>query len=729
MTKICLYHTFTHYLQVSSSLFSMHPTMNTNPRTSNHSLQRTAEEALIHDFDHVSIHPETQPDSYCLVVKILTPETPKPEWIGNAMKDAWIARFPFSFTNYHSRLFLPPNASPYPPASVFNTVTFPIKSNPIMTSTVLTSTSKGKEPMHPECTRVSSETPPEPIRLRNCVAPLTIFGSKRTYTRQSNQVGTLIIIGDFNDYLGFNDKSSPNLPPSHAMISFKNFITKFNLHPLPFVANRFTWKHGLTRGRLGWGIVNIAWDNLFLMDNIVHLPFYGSDHRAIKVECDPTPYLCKRANCFFFENHWLMDPDFSHLMRTSWSKTPHNNITNLSLDSFLGQQNSCINYLKLWSQSKNTLRHSIKDLQGQIEAIHNNPSLSSNDMTTANRVQSSLDSLLLKEEVFGNKELSMIVTSFPAICANFVDFYINLLTTTGVDMDSINTVLHDAFINNRIIFDNVLIANEVIKAINGRKNGKVGWAALKLDMKKAFDKVVWGFIEHIILHFGFPYYFVSLIFRCISTISFKICINHGISGPITPSRGIRHGNPSPLIFFSWLLKPCRLSSNPKSRLVYLKDKNSFLSSLGLDDKPFIDTYLGVPQCFGRSKKSSFHFILQRASSKLSSWNSKLFSKASKEILLKAVIQEIPSHEYNEAQSKVLPVLKSSQVIPSSDISLESFQPPTGLYKLNVDAAIRSHTNKQGFGAVVQDHNGQVIAGFHSSTVSCTQPIFAKAEAS
>ncbi|KAF4362190.1 hypothetical protein G4B88_009470 [Cannabis sativa] len=295
MTKICLYHTFTHYLQVSSSLFSMHPTMNTNPRTSNHSLQRTAEEALIHDFDHVSIHPETQPDSYCLVVKILTPETPKPEWIGNAMKDAWIALYLASLYDsitpltriralldttkplfcgmniyfrklsitkwlkfqyegiqnycYHcgklnhtfnkcenfldcdthahppslnykdvltaraktfykksifelsnstpfeeiSSLNNPPNASPYPPASVFNTVTFPIKSNPIMTSTVLTSTSKGKEPMHPECTRVSSETPPEPIRLRNCVAPLTIFGSKRTYTRQSNQVGTLII--------------------------------------------------------------------------------------------------------------------------------------------------------------------------------------------------------------------------------------------------------------------------------------------------------------------------------------------------------------------------------------------------------------------------------------------------------------------------------------------------------------------------------------------------------
>uniref|UniRef100_A0A803NIX5 DUF4283 domain-containing protein n=1 Tax=Cannabis sativa TaxID=3483 RepID=A0A803NIX5_CANSA len=82
------------------------PTMNTNPETNNHSLQLTVEEALIHHFDHVSIHPEIQPDSYCLVVKIFTSKTPKPELIGNVMKDAWIACFPFTFTDYHSGQFL-----------------------------------------------------------------------------------------------------------------------------------------------------------------------------------------------------------------------------------------------------------------------------------------------------------------------------------------------------------------------------------------------------------------------------------------------------------------------------------------------------------------------------------------------------------------------------------------------------------------------------------------------
>ncbi|XP_030479237.1 uncharacterized protein LOC115696477 [Cannabis sativa] len=78
--------------------------MNTLP--DNHSIQLTEEEALIHDFDHVSIHPKPQAHSFCLVVKILNPKTIKADWIHKAMKDAWIVRCPFSIFEYHSGMFL-----------------------------------------------------------------------------------------------------------------------------------------------------------------------------------------------------------------------------------------------------------------------------------------------------------------------------------------------------------------------------------------------------------------------------------------------------------------------------------------------------------------------------------------------------------------------------------------------------------------------------------------------
>uniref|UniRef100_A0A803P1E8 RNase H type-1 domain-containing protein n=1 Tax=Cannabis sativa TaxID=3483 RepID=A0A803P1E8_CANSA len=57
----------------------------------------------------------------------------------------------------------------------------------------------------------------------------------------------------------------------------------------------------------------------------------------------------------------------------------------------------------------------------------------------------------------------------------------------------------------------------------------------------------------------------------------------------------------------------------------------------------LDKYLGLPQCFGRSKSSSFNSLKDRIWSYLSKWNGKLLSKGGKEILLKAVIQAIPSY--------------------------------------------------------------------------------------
>jgi hypothetical protein len=54
-------------------------------------------------------------------------------------------------------------------------------------------------------------------------------------------------------------------------------------------------------------------------------------------------------------------------------------------------------------------------------------------------------------------------------------------------------------------------------------------------------------------------------------------------------------------------------------------------------------YLGLPSMVGRSKKATFSFIKDRVWQKISSWSSKCLSKAGREVMIKSVLQAIPSY--------------------------------------------------------------------------------------
>lgn len=60
------------------------------------------------------------------------------------------------------------------------------------------------------------------------------------------------------------------------------------------------------------------------------------------------------------------------------------------------------------------------------------------------------------------------------------------------------------FIPNRMILDNVLAAFEAIHCL--KRRGKMGHRKiiLKLDVAKAYDRVEWAFLEHIMRTIDFP---------------------------------------------------------------------------------------------------------------------------------------------------------------------------------------------------------------------------------
>ncbi|CAH9083997.1 unnamed protein product [Cuscuta epithymum] len=268
-----------------------------------------------------------------------------------------------------------------------------------------------------------------------------------------------------------------------------------------------------------------------------------------------------------------------------------------------------------------------------------------------------------------------------------------------------------AFVPGRSIVDNVMLAFESHHYLRRKRQGKTGYAALKLDMSKAYDRVEWDFLEGIMRRLGFGDRWVSLIMNCISSVSYSIPFDDGELGPIWPSRGLRQGDPlSPYLFILVAEGLSTLISREEARgrihgvsiarraprishlffaddsllffqathrevtavreilhayetasgqtINYNKSKFFFSANVpahiqeGLMEVMRVEyagneeKYLGLPAFFGKRKKEILSYIRNRVVSRIQNWNSKFLSRAGREIMLKTVIQAMPTYTMN-----------------------------------------------------------------------------------
>ena len=206
---------------------------------------------------------------------------------------------------------------------------------------------------------------------------------------------------------------------------------------------------------------------------------------------------------------------------------------------------------------------------------------------------------------------------------------------------------------------------------------------------------------------GFSQNWISLIMRCISSVTSSMIINGAVSRVIRPQRGLKQGCPlSPYLFiigveaFSSLLQQAKhqrliygLSFGKELKISHLLfaddnlvftrasitdcqnlkrifdcysaalgqlfnlDKSSmFLSSniqagqaatikdiFQLNIVSRHEKYLGLPSMIGRKRSSFFAHIKLKIHNKVSNWQHKFFLVGGKEVLIKAAAQTIPTY--------------------------------------------------------------------------------------
>ncbi|KAF5441892.1 hypothetical protein F2P56_037156 [Juglans regia] len=203
-----------------------------------------------------------------------------------------------------------------------------------------------------------------------------------------------------------------------------------------------------------------------------------------------------------------------------------------------------------------------------------------------------------------------------------------------------------------------MVAYELMLSMqNRRRNHKEGFMALKLDMSKAYDRLEWSFVQLVLQRMGFVTEWIELIMECIGTVSYSILLNGSPQSPFKPSRDdslvfckakLQEWGRLHNILSSYELASGQRLNLEKSSIYFSKNtrqeiQNSILATTGIKASRPFEKYLGLPSYIGKSKSRAFLPIIDRIKAQMTNWKTNLLSPAGKEVLLKSVIQSIPTY--------------------------------------------------------------------------------------
>ncbi|KAF3645514.1 hypothetical protein FXO38_19607 [Capsicum annuum] len=467
---------------------------------------------------------------------------------------------------------------------------------------------------------------------------------------------------------------------------FSTFSEDIGMNILKHNDREYTWSSGHTYSRIDWALMNAKWMLYIPIVKVMVMDLGCSDHSPLSLLLAQEED--KRPNPFRFLNHLVKHEKFHKVVVTAWGRS------NIKVrDALQGIRDDkapgCDGFNALFfKQSWHIVGEEITD--AVLEFFNSGRMYKAINYTTVTLVPKTARPYRITEYT-------------PISCYTLLYKIIAKILTNRLQgvMNDLVDQSQSAFVPGRLINDNIILRNELVKGY-GRKQISPR-CMLKIDMKKAYDSVEWGYLRQVLELLQFPQKFVEWIYQCISTVLYSILLNGCPSVPFPTKKRLRQGDPlSPYLFvlimeyLSRLLKKLRgipnfnyhpkcerlqiiqlsfaddlllfsrgdalsvrllygvfmefsqisglVANNEKSSIYFggvpKKVQTEVLQSLKFVQGSLPFRYLGVPLSTKKVSILQYQPLIDKIMGKIVSWTSRLLSYAGRAQLIKSILFSI-----------------------------------------------------------------------------------------